>query len=129
MGDVGLAPFMWNATIVVPMPRWWRLRIEASWIRSLARQIEASMRFSAYERDGIVAVRPRRVGVAAAPVELADHFGRQLARDVARRVPAHAVGDEEEPLVFDEREVVLVVGPLATDVGPGCVADAHDSAS
>ena len=38
---------------------------------------------------------------------------------------AHAVGDDEELLVLDQREVVLVVGPLHPDVGLGGVADLH----
>jgi hypothetical protein len=40
-------------------------------------------------------------------------------------VSTHAVGDEEQPLLFDQREEVFVVGALAPDVGASCVADAH----
>ena len=39
-----------------------------------------------------------------------------LRRDLARGVAAHAVGDEEEAALRDDREVVLVVVALAADV-------------
>jgi len=72
-------------------------------------------------------VGPGRLVVLGADVELLEHLGRHLRRNLAGGVAAHAVGDQEQLLVFDEREVVLVVVALHPDVGLRGVADAHQS--
>ncbi len=48
-----------------------------------------------------------------------------LLGDLAARVPTHAVGDQEHLLVFDQREVILVVGALHAHIGLGCVTKSH----
>ncbi len=70
-------------------------------------------------------VGPGRVLVLRARVELGERVGRHLAGDLARGVAAHAIGDDEQLLVFNEAEIVLIVGALHPDVGLGGVADLH----
>src|SRR5690606_36954427 len=58
---------------------------------------------------------------------LADDLDAAGARDVAGRVPAHAVGDDVEPELLVDEVAVLVVAALATDVGDGPGVDGHSS--
>ena len=46
----------------------------------------------------------------------ADRLDRHLAGDLARRVTPHAVGDDEEVVVFEDRVRVLVVFALEPGV-------------
>ena len=50
-----------------------------------------------------------------------DDLHRHLARDLAGRVPAHAVGDDEEPtlLIRVGVEAVFVASTNAPDIGAG----------
>ena len=73
----------------------------------------------AVEVEGVVVLeRPGRLFLLARRGdELADRLDGDPRRDLAGRVPAHAVGDDEETVVQVERERVLVVLALAADVG------------
>jgi hypothetical protein len=70
-------------------------------------------------------VRPGRVLVLGALVELTDRLGGELAGHLARCMATHAVGDDEQLLVFNEGKVILIVGSLHPDIGLGGVADLH----
>ena len=54
-----------------------------------------------------------------------DGLDRHAARHLARRVPAHAVGDDRQPLALGQEERVLVVGALHPHVGLAREAGAH----
>jgi molybdenum cofactor synthesis domain-containing protein len=110
-------------------------RAHAAQVRVLLRRVEDAgvgqpdSRDHAVLRIGqgrVVAVGPRRVHVLAVLVELADHVTRELAGHLTTGVAAHAVGDDEDLLVLDEREVVLVVGALHTHISFGGVAKSHN---
>jgi len=95
-------------------------------MRRFASLMLQTSRFSMYESERSHLVRPRRVLVLArALVELADRLGGQLRRNLTRGVGHPFVGHEEELLVLDQREVVLVVGPLHAHICLGSVADLH----
>src|SRR5690606_38360754 len=49
--------------------------------------------------------------------ELLERVDGELRRDLAGGMSAHAVGDDVEPVLRQDGEVVLVVGSLTTDVG------------
>ena len=62
-------------------------------------------------------VRPRALRVLGrGREELAHRVHGHLGRDLAGRVPAHAVGHDVEAILAEDREAVLVVISLATDV-------------
>ena len=70
--------------------------------------------------DSVVEIRDAR------ELELDDLHGH-LARDFARRVAAHAVGDDEQPAIavrFDG-EVVFVPGPDHAHIRAGGVEQTH----
>src|SRR5262249_33084999 len=47
-----------------------------------------------------------------------DEVDREPARDLARRVAAHAVGDDRQPLAVRQRDRILVMIALAPDCAP-----------
>ena len=49
--------------------------------------------------------------------ELVQRIDRHLGRDLAGRVATHAVRHHVEAIFGHDGEIVLVVGPLAADVG------------
>ena len=49
--------------------------------------------------------------------ELAKRVDGHLARDFARRVTAHAIGNDVQARVLEDGEVILVVRALHADVG------------
>jgi hypothetical protein len=59
-------------------------------------------------------------------LEVLDHgLDRHAARHLARGVPAHAVGHDDQPLVDGQMEEVLVVRPGHPDVGLAGEAHTH----
>jgi hypothetical protein len=70
---------------------------------------------------GAVAVDQVAVGVD----RVADLVDRDRRGHLAGGVAAHAVGDQEQPQLLVDEEVVLVVGPLAPHVGGGREGQLH----
>ncbi len=70
-------------------------------------------------------VGPGGLFILGALIELAQGVGGHLRRHLTHRVTTHAIGNDEQLFVFDEREVVLVMVPLHPDVGLRGVADPH----
>ena len=71
------------------------------------------------ERPGQLLVVLRRLE------EAGDGVDRHPARDLARRVAAHAVGDDRQPLALGQVERVLVVGALHAHVRVAREPDPH----
>ncbi len=98
-----------SAESVVPIPRLAASARASSWILAQARCTACSSRLR------MVRDPPRLSAPAASMVSrsllqlLVDDAHRQRARDLARRVPAHAVGDHEEAELLVDEVVVLVV--------------------
>jgi hypothetical protein len=82
-------------------------------------------RFSSSLRLHLEVAGPRHVFVGRGAEELGDRLGGEAARHVARAVPAHAVGHEEELVLVHDGAAVLVVVALPTDVGQRPAATAR----
>ena len=73
-------------------------------------------------------VGPGALGIVRGRAEeLLQRVDRHLGGDLAGGVPTHAVGDDVETVVREDREVVLVVGALAADVRLAGYLDAEGS--
>src|SRR5690606_3690614 len=71
--------------------------------------------------------RPGRVLAGEGAEELAYALDRQPARHVARAMPTHAVGDDEETVFGEDEEAVFVVLPLKADIGEAECDGTHGS--
>ena len=82
------------------------------------RQLDAGDQAVLLVTAGLVhLVRPGRLGVGRGGLEKVRHgLDRHPARNLARGVPAHTVGNEEQMLAVNNCEAILVVGSFATDV-------------
>src|SRR5258708_1616135 len=69
--------------------------------------------------------RPGNVFTGGRLEEIGDGVGGQPTRNVARAMPTHAVGYDEEIVVAQHDEAVFVVLPLEADVTETCRARAH----
>jgi hypothetical protein len=73
----------------------------------------------------VIGVRPGAVVFLGVQDELGDRVDGDARGDLAGRVAAHAVRDEEELGLARDEKRILVVLPLAADVGETVCADFH----
>jgi len=100
-----------------------RDRVENSLVREADGGLEAVRR----DREvGVVLIGPGDLSVLAGRRdEIRDRVHGDARRHFSRSVSSHPVGDQEEIVLGDDREAVLVVLPLPTDIGEAFVRNLH----